>query len=790
MRGRRLALGALLLLGASGACSVPEAGAAIVPNPNPGLIARWEPCEPDTGVTVIVDRQNRLGDGKIDVGCALGEQETGLDALHNAGFTTEGVGGGYAFVCRINGQPTAAEDTCAQTPGGCCYWSYWHGKPGGVWGYSGVGAANPLSRAPVNSIEGWGFGGLRPRLYPMDGSGPASFTLPPPQESSVVPAALAREWLRGVSVETAELAQTPGSGVGVDDEEMLTEAVALSRSGVEAADLAPITSMFEGPWESNGFEYSRLLAYANDGGSTWGIDPQSPDFPLYGSAGNYALAIVALTALGEDPTDFAGHDLRADLIAKIDDANGKIRSKQPDSPVTKSAELFQTLPTVWALALTGALPPEAEKTVNLVLAAQDPTTGAFDDRTELQVAAIKALVAAREAGVTGLDEPIGTAADYLEGFQEDDGGVRREMDGGQAGRPTLELTAGGAVALALAGHAEAAEKAAKWVSRHQLTAEYVGTPDPVTGEPAPAEPLIGAFLPEEGEMRNAILNGLSPNPAPHGLYGSARLPTAEALEALVTAGPYGPHSASLSHESLWFGKQTVGTQGMTQIVTLTSEDERPLSIAAVGLAGGEAGDFVLDGAGCLGHTLTSGQGCELAVSFVPTAVGVREAVVQVELTDSGQTFELSLGGTGFPAPVTKSEPRGDSAPLAGPRLFPAPASPGTDAIIPLRANRDVTGRILRVARLSCPTGAPCEVKLPRKVAVKIAGKLYRAAVLAPASLDEGGTATVRVRLSRRALTALAGNGATVELKVEILNAGGAETRMVRVRIIGLPHDPP
>lgn len=772
---RALALAGILLLVA--AASVPAGAAAeIVPNPDPSLIARWEPCEPDTGVTVIVDRQNRLGDGKIDVGCALGEQETGLDALHNAGFTTEGVGGGYAFVCRIDGQPTAAEDSCEQTPGGCCYWSYWHGKVGGVWGYSGVGAANPLSGAPVNSIQGWGFGGMRPRLYPMDGTGPNSFTLPPPQASSVVPAALAREWLLGVTVETAELAQAPGSGVGVDDEEALAEALALSRAGVEASDLAPVASLYETPWTSSGVEYSRLLAYANGGGSSWGIDPEDPEFPLYGNAGDYAPAIVALAALGRDPTDFLGHDLRADLIEKIDDANGKIRDKQQGSPVTKSDELFQTAPTVWALALTGTLPAKAEKTVGLILDAQDPATGAFG--SGVPVFPIEALAAARDAGVTGLDEPIEKAADYLESLQEDDGGIRRAPGSEPADRPTLALTAEGAVALALAGHDAAAEKAAKWVSRFQLTAEYVGTPDPLSGDPAPAEPLIGAFLSEEGEMRNAILNGLPPNPAPHGPYRSARMPTAQALEALVAAGPYGPYSASLSQESVWFGKQAVGTQGPSHAVALTNEDERPLSVAAVELSGGAAGDFVLDGSDCLGRTLAEGESCELEVGFAPTAVGVREALAQVELTAGAQALGLSLGGTGSPAPATKPAPVG----AADPAPAPAPQPPEADSIVALKASR-VSGRVVKVASLSCPAGASCRVRLPARVRVKIGGKAYWAAVLAPVSLGADEEATVRLRLSGEALEALADAGrAAVRLRVEILTEGGAVSRTVRVRV--------
>ena len=67
------------------AVRAPGAAAANVPNPEPALIERWEPCEPNTGVTVIVDDQ-KIGTGKIYVGCAPGAQADGVEALQNAGF--------------------------------------------------------------------------------------------------------------------------------------------------------------------------------------------------------------------------------------------------------------------------------------------------------------------------------------------------------------------------------------------------------------------------------------------------------------------------------------------------------------------------------------------------------------------------------------------------------------------------------------------------------------------------------------------------------------------------------
>ncbi|HEY2718337.1 MAG TPA: hypothetical protein VGI52_01805, partial [Solirubrobacteraceae bacterium] len=101
---RRLLLGVIAALAV--ALPASTATAANVANPNPALIARWEPCEPNTGVTVIVD-DRPLGEGKIYVRCALGEQPSGLAALQQAGFALEGTSSfGLAFICRIDGEPT------------------------------------------------------------------------------------------------------------------------------------------------------------------------------------------------------------------------------------------------------------------------------------------------------------------------------------------------------------------------------------------------------------------------------------------------------------------------------------------------------------------------------------------------------------------------------------------------------------------------------------------------------------------------------------------------------------
>ncbi len=134
------------------------AGMIVVADPA-ALPAQAAGCSGSSGVTVKVS-YGTLGGG-VTTACALGDPATGLAALQGAGFTVTGTQRwGLAFVCRINGKPTAATEPCVNTPPATAYWSYWHGTPGGTWTYSsqGAGSYNP---AP-GTVEGWAFGAGSP----------------------------------------------------------------------------------------------------------------------------------------------------------------------------------------------------------------------------------------------------------------------------------------------------------------------------------------------------------------------------------------------------------------------------------------------------------------------------------------------------------------------------------------------------------------------------------------------------------------------------------------------------
>ncbi len=801
----RLTLVCLLALCALLGSAVCPSGvlAANVPNPEPSLIARWEPCEPHTGVTVIVD-DHKLGEGKIYVGCALGAQANGVEALKHAGFDIEGTSDyGLAFICRIDGEPTPAEQTCEQTPGAGAYWTYWHGKPGGRWGYSGCGAAN--CKPAIGSVEGWGFdvgtNKPAPRIEPMDGAGPHAFTLPPIQESSVIPARLGREWLASTLNETA--VQTEEDELGKREElsrraleTLLRGTIALTQAGVKPAELAPVTH-----WLSRACEEE-------------GVQVGSCGLRELTLKKRYALAILALHALGQDTEDFAGVNLRGTLEGMIEETTGRVEG---------SGESSLLAPTVLALARTGTLPAKALKTIELLISKQEPGTGSFEEQTEEQtrvnVEAIEALAAAREqvavAGEPSLMDKIETAltkaGENLKSLQEPDGSVRAEgryEEGepepapGEA-EPTIESTAMGAVGLALIGHldndamdSEAAQRAAKWVTPYQITAEYAGTGNPETGEHTSAEALIGAFTEEEGALKEALINGI-PSSEHGGVYGEAQAPTVYALDALRIAGPYGPYDTNFDQQSLFFASQTVGSASKSLTATLTNEDVRPVTIATVGIAGEQAGDFQVAGGSCAGETLQPGQSCEAQVSFDPTTLGLDEAVLQATVQGTSQTVQVPVSGAGLAASEPPASAEGEHHAEQQPAPAPAPPSQPPGSSVPqalpagsvdaFRGTRTITkARIATIAVLRCTEDSSCTVDAPRRVPVRIAGKSYWATVLVPHALGSGKQATVAVQLSKPVFAALAGHTAKVRLTVTLVEQGGARSASTITVVIAHP----
>ena len=112
-------------------------------------------CSTTIGVIVAVDFT--AWGGNIERGCDA-TLTSGFDALHAAGFTTaDDAQDGPTFICRIDDEPSAAEDACITTPPADAYWSYWHADVGqDTWSYSQVGAVS--YHPPAGSVDAWTFG--------------------------------------------------------------------------------------------------------------------------------------------------------------------------------------------------------------------------------------------------------------------------------------------------------------------------------------------------------------------------------------------------------------------------------------------------------------------------------------------------------------------------------------------------------------------------------------------------------------------------------------------------------
>jgi len=175
-RGRgRWGRAATAVLVSVGAMLAPTAPAAAGMVSAPRLTGKAGYCPDANGVTVVIDFQE-LGGATI-VRCAVGDQATGLAALKNAGISITGTSRwGEAFICRIEGKPTAATEPCIDTPPTTAYWSYWHAPNGGTWTYSQVGVMN--RKPPLGSFEGWSFSLNK-----------TASTAPPPRIAPVRPAA-------------------------------------------------------------------------------------------------------------------------------------------------------------------------------------------------------------------------------------------------------------------------------------------------------------------------------------------------------------------------------------------------------------------------------------------------------------------------------------------------------------------------------------------------------------------------------------------------------------------------
>jgi hypothetical protein len=110
----------------------------------------------------------------------------------------------------------------------------------------------------------------------------------------------------------------------------------------------------------------------------------------------------------------------------------------------------------------------------------------------------------------------------------------------------------------------------------------------------------------------------------------------------VVSGPSGPN-ATLSATGLTFATQLAGTTSPAQSVTLSNTGTVALSISSIGITGADHNDFTQT------HTcaasLAPAASCTINITFTPTGVGSRTALLSVKDNAPGSPQTVSLSGT-------------------------------------------------------------------------------------------------------------------------------------------------
>ncbi|MFK3984412.1 prenyltransferase/squalene oxidase repeat-containing protein [Micromonospora sp. NPDC050397] len=311
-----------VLLAATSAVAV--AGAiTLIPLAVPAVADPIEACTASSGAVVAVDFGH--WDGPVVRGCDA-TPTTGMDLLHEAGFTTTGtVHDGPGFICRIGTAgfnsgteyPTPADEACQLTPLPTAYWSYWLAPAGqDHWTYSPLGA---LSQRPQpGQVEAWVFGGTdiggttgQPTFTPASVRAtnpgrttpgtPSASSTPSPTPSTPAGVAVARgaEYLVEQLVDGNHIYNEAWGTIDF----ALTAKVGIALAASESHDptLTAIVDYLAG----------RAAEYAYPGGV--GSPPNS------GAVANLAL-LAEIT--GGDPAAFGGHDLLTALTDHLCPAPG------------------------------------------------------------------------------------------------------------------------------------------------------------------------------------------------------------------------------------------------------------------------------------------------------------------------------------------------------------------------------------------------------------------------------------------------------------------------------------
>ncbi|RAJ45363.1 prenyltransferase/squalene oxidase-like repeat protein [Kitasatospora sp. SolWspMP-SS2h] len=487
------------------------AGATLVLG-HPGRAAAdpIEDCTATTGAIVAVDF-GHWGGGVVR-GCDA-HPTTGMNLLHNAGFTTTGTQhDGPAFICRLgsstfgNGAqyPTPAEEPCVNTPQATAYWSYWIAAPGqDTWSYSQFGADG--QKPKPGEVEAWVYGGTD---IGGTSGGPAFTPDSVRAKNSASPSPAASE---SASASPSASASASASPSGASSPSPTGPPPATGDPAAAAAWLAGqlVDGSYLGNWAFEGPDYPRTALTAVALAAAGTQDPalrkvvaflqaHTDDFLLpdgpNGAPDTRAAALLALVAesTGGDPRAFGGHDLIAALTDHVCTAAGENGQCTAAGDFRGAASPWtQSLAVLALLRANATVPPAALDRFTVLQCADGGISGAMIGAGEYcesdPSTTALAVLALHAAG--GHEPAVERATAQLAASQQPDGSYLPYA--GASGGDTSS-TAGAAQGLRAAGRPTG--QAATWLAARQNPdggfATDAWTPD---SDPAATEQAILAL---------------------------------------------------------------------------------------------------------------------------------------------------------------------------------------------------------------------------------------------------------------------------------------------------------
>lgn len=139
--------------------------------------------------------------------------------------------------------------------------------------------------------------------------------------------------------------------------------------------------------------------------------------------------------------------------------------------------------------------------------------------------------------------------------------------------------------------------------------------------------------------------------------GATGSPQVITLQGAATAAPQG--RIDLSASALGFGDRPLGSSA-TMSVTLHNEGDATLHFSSFGLSGSAASDYQQGGTCSTGTPLQVGAAsvaatnCTLAITFQPTALNARPALLTIRSDATVDPVTIALSGNGVPVPAPQA----------------------------------------------------------------------------------------------------------------------------------------